>query len=94
MKLEQYEQAMYDCQRALQVNDRFAKAYNRMSKCYIALGNLTQASISLQKSFELEPENPVNKKDHKHLNDLKIIESLVNKAIESESFEKAVTNLT
>ena len=64
---------MNDCKNALNVNPRFAKAYNRMSKCHIAMGNLKEASIILQKSIELEPENPVNKKDQKALNDLKII---------------------
>ena len=85
---------MNDCRAALRINDKFTKAYNRMSKCQIALGQLTDASISLQKSIDLEPLNPVNKKDQKHLQDLKIMEKLVNMAIEEEKWEKAVTNLT
>ena len=76
------------------MNERFAKAYNRMSKCHIALGDLAQASISLQKAIELEPGNQANKKDQKHLADLKIIESLVQKAVKEENFDKAVTNLS
>jgi hypothetical protein len=36
----------------------------------------------LQKSISIEPDNPVNKKDQKLLNDLKIMESLVHKAVE------------
>lgn len=65
-----------------------------MSKCNIALGELAEASINLQKSIAIEPNNPVNKKDQKLLNDLKIMESLVHKAVEEQAFEKAVTNLT
>lgn len=85
---------MNDCQRAISVNEKFAKAYNRLSKCYIAIGDLTQASIALAKSMELEPGNDVNRKDQKHLDSLKITESLVNKALREELFEKAVTNLS
>jgi len=38
---------MRDCKIALDLNDKFAKAYNRLSKCHIALGDLAQASINL-----------------------------------------------
>jgi tetratricopeptide (TPR) repeat protein len=85
---------MGDCQRALQANPQFAKAYNRMSKCHIALGDLAQASISLQKAIELEPGNQANRKDQKALGDLKIIDSLVQKAVKEENYDKAVTNLS
>ena len=81
LKIEKFEPAMNDCRAALRINDKFTKAYNRMSKCQIALGDLTNATISLQKSIDLEPNNPVNKKDQKHLQDLKIMEKLVNNAI-------------
>jgi hypothetical protein len=43
--------------------------------------------------MELEPNNPTNKKDMKELNDIKITESLILKAIENDQFDKAVTNL-
>lgn len=63
LKVENFELAMNDCKTALNVNPKFAKAYNRMSKCHIAQGDLKQASVILQKSIELDKENPVNKKD-------------------------------
>ena len=85
---------MDDFKSALRIDEKFAKAYNRMSKCHIALGNLTEASFALQKSIELEPNNQVNKKDQKHLGDLKIIETLIGKAYEQGNYDKAVTNLT
>jgi hypothetical protein len=50
--------------------------------------------MTLQKSIELEPTNAVNKKDMKHLSDLHITETLSNRAIAENKFEKAVTNLT
>ena len=57
LKLDNFQAAMDDCKAALRIDEKFAKAYNRMSKCYIALGNLTEASFALQKSIELEPSN-------------------------------------
>jgi len=85
---------MSDCKAALRIDPKFAKAYNRMSKCHIQLGQLTDASITLQKSIEIEPANQVNKKDQKHLSSLKIIETLIHKAFAEEKYDKAVTNLT
>jgi len=85
---------MKDCLLALQADPKFCKAYNRMSKCYIALGNLYEASVALQKSCALEPNNPVNKKDQRMMSDLKITESLVKKAISEGHHDKAVTSLS
>ena len=47
LKLDNFQAAMDDCKAALRIDEKFAKAYNRMSKCYIALGNLTEASFAL-----------------------------------------------
>jgi len=55
---------------------------------------LKEASIILNKSIELEPDNAVNKKDQKALYDLKIIQSLIDKAIGEEKYDRAVTNLS
>lgn len=94
LKLEDFNSAMNDCKLALSIDAKFAKAYNRLSKCHIATGDLYEASVALQKSNELEPGNPINKKDAKHLADLKITETLINKALNAEAWGKAVTNLT
>jgi tetratricopeptide (TPR) repeat protein len=40
LKIEDFERAKQDCQLALNQNPNFAKAYNRLSKCFIALGDL------------------------------------------------------
>jgi len=38
IKIEKFDLAMGDCKIALEKDPKFCKAYNRMSKCYIALG--------------------------------------------------------
>ena len=77
MKVENFERAKQDCQLALNINPSFAKAYNRLSKCYVALGDLYQAGVQLAKSMEIDSKNEINKKDQKILADLKIVDSLV-----------------
>jgi tetratricopeptide (TPR) repeat protein len=94
MKVDNFNDAMRDCQQAIKYDDKNSKAYNKLSKCHVAFGDLVAASIALQKSMELEPDNPSNKKDQKQLADLKITESLVKRAIEEQQYEKAVTNIT
>jgi DnaJ family protein C protein 7 len=93
MKLNNFDAAKRDCQQALNVNPQFGKGYNRLSKCYIGLGDLVAASIALQKSMELDKNNETSKRDKKYLADLKITDTLVNRAISEEKFDKAVTNL-
>ena len=79
---------------ALRIDNKFSKAYNRLSKCNIALGELADASVNLSKSIALDPKNAVNKKDLKMLNDLKITKTLIDRFFEEEKYEKVVTNLT
>ena len=93
MKTDNYNDAMRDCQVALRYDDKNAKAYNKLSKCHIAFGDLVAASISLSKSLAFEPQNPTNKKDQRSLNDLKVVETLFKKAMAEDKYEKAVTNI-
>ena len=35
LKIDDFDAAMNDCKQALNIDPKFAKAYNRISKCYI-----------------------------------------------------------
>ena len=94
MKLLNYDSAMKDALEAIKRDPRFTKAYVRLSECYMVNGDLHQAMMALSKANELEPKSEANKKMGKLLHDLRIKETLINKAYEEEQFEKAVTNLT
>lgn len=50
--------------------------------------------MALAKSNEIEPNNAINKKDQKALNDLKINEKLVHKNIADGVFDRAVSQLS
>lgn len=40
IQLKDFKKAMEDCQMALKQNPSFAKAYKRMFRCHLSLGNL------------------------------------------------------
>jgi tetratricopeptide (TPR) repeat protein len=46
-----------DCEKALRMNEKFGKAYNRLSKCQLARGDISEAKKTLEKAIELEPSN-------------------------------------
>jgi serine/threonine-protein phosphatase 5 len=55
MKVDNFNDARTDCMQAINLDPKNSKAYNKLSKCHIAFGDLGAASIALQKSLELEP---------------------------------------
>lgn len=40
IKLAKYKEALYDCEQALVLNPKFAKAHMRSYTCYISVGEL------------------------------------------------------
>ena len=40
LKIDNFDLAMNDCKKALEINPQFVKAYNRMVKCQIVVGDL------------------------------------------------------
>lgn len=58
------------------------------------MGELQDAAMALAKSCELEPSNKVNKSDQRTLNDLKITDRMVKKAMAENMFGRAVTQLS
>jgi hypothetical protein len=40
IKQRKYKEALFDCEQALYLNDKFAKAHIRAQTCHLAQGNL------------------------------------------------------
>ena len=38
--MKEYKRAIEDCNNALKINNQFARAYKRLFKCYISLGEI------------------------------------------------------
>ena len=83
MKLGNYELAITDCQLATEKDPQFSKSFHKQFKCNVALGDLKEASINLQKAIEFEQNNNNLKNDLKELNNLKIIQQLIDKSIQN-----------
>eukprot|EP01017_Pseudomicrothorax_dubius_P035733 TRINITY_DN5050_c0_g2_i1.p1 TRINITY_DN5050_c0_g2~~TRINITY_DN5050_c0_g2_i1.p1 ORF type:complete len:466 (+),score=142.45 TRINITY_DN5050_c0_g2_i1:345-1742(+) len=55
--MEKYRQCIADCDRTLQINPNFAKAYRRRGKSRLALGLIDEANSDYQRAKELEPND-------------------------------------
>lgn len=53
IKQRKYKEALLDCEQALYLNDKFAKAHMRALQCYLAVGDLEKARQAAVKSVEL-----------------------------------------
>jgi len=93
LKQDNFKEAQEDCKAALRINPANVKAYHKLSKADIGLGELADASMNLSKALEFEPDNETNKKELKLLNDLRITEKVIYKNVEEKKFDKAVINL-
>ena len=47
IKQRKYREALFDCEQALYLNDKFAKAHLRAFTCYLVQGNLEKAKESI-----------------------------------------------
>ena len=47
IKLAKYKEALYDCEQALVLNPKFAKAHMRSFTCYTSIGELQKALVAL-----------------------------------------------
>ena len=54
IKKRKYKDALFDCEQALYINDKFAKAHLRAYTCYLVQGSLEKAKESIQKLIDLE----------------------------------------
>ena len=52
-KQRKYKEALLDCEQALYVNNKFAKAHLRAFQCYLVTGNLQKAKEAIVQAVEL-----------------------------------------
>lgn len=53
--LKNYEEALKDYDKAIELDPQFSKAYNNRGKAHFALGNYQQAIIDMKRSVEIDP---------------------------------------
>lgn len=56
--LKDYNGAINDCRRAIMIDELFIKAYSRVAKCYVSIGNVSEAVVQLASAVQLCINNP------------------------------------
>lgn len=64
IKMRRFEEAEYDCSEAIDLDDRYVKAYSRRGTARRELGKLIDAIDDLEFALRLEPENKELKKQY------------------------------
>jgi len=57
IELKDYKSAMLDCQEALSIDPKFAKAFARIGNCFLRLGNFFEARRNFAEALHIEPTN-------------------------------------
>lgn len=70
---------MEDCEMAIRLDPDFAKSYKRLFKSHLALGNIREARLALNKAVEKEPNDPFNTADKKLMDDAEYNERMIEK---------------
>ena len=91
--MKEFIRAIDDCEAALAVNPQFARAYQRLYKCRLSLGDLHAAKEALEKAKELDPADQSIQKDAKTLENVQNQERVVARHIEKSDYDTAINYL-
>jgi tetratricopeptide (TPR) repeat protein len=67
IQMKEFTRAIEDSEAAVRVNPQFARAYQRLYKCRLSLGDLQAAKEALERAKELDPADQSIQKDAKTL---------------------------
>lgn len=90
MMLNRYTEALEDARKAVTLDTQMVKAYVRIAKCGIALGDLTTAEQALNKIKELDTSNTLTANEVRSLELMKQYENDANNAYDKKDFRKVV----
>lgn len=88
--LNQYQEALEDARKSVQLDPKFVKGYIRILKCSIALGDLMTAEFAVKKIQSLEPDNTTINNEISSLESLKKLEVEAAKSYEKKDYRKVV----
>ena len=61
MELENFEECIKDCVKAIEIDPTFPKSYYRKAKALINIDRLSEALETLKTGLEIEPDNDIIK---------------------------------
>ncbi|XP_031343855.1 dnaJ homolog subfamily C member 7 [Photinus pyralis] len=88
--LNNYQEALSDSRKAVQLDNSFIKGYQRIVKCSIALGDTMTADQAMAKIVELDPTNASLNHDQRVIDILKQYEQESTKAYDKKDFRKVI----
>lgn len=80
--MKEFKKAQEECENALKINPKFARAYQRLFKCHLSIGDFNNAKLALIKSQEIDPADANNVKDAKTLESVLNQERVVARHVE------------
>eukprot|EP00467_Chlorarachnion_reptans_P005036 CAMPEP_0114524316 /NCGR_PEP_ID=MMETSP0109-20121206/21787_1 /TAXON_ID=29199 /ORGANISM="Chlorarachnion reptans, Strain CCCM449" /LENGTH=515 /DNA_ID=CAMNT_0001705745 /DNA_START=254 /DNA_END=1801 /DNA_ORIENTATION=+ len=89
-KLGEFEKAAADCESAIGLDSKFAKAYQRGSTSYCHIGKLDQALEMLKKGNSVNPYDVTIRKEIQKVKQLIQRKEDIKEAVEQKSYEKAM----
>ncbi|KAG8231912.1 hypothetical protein J437_LFUL011381 [Ladona fulva] len=90
MMLRQYQNALDDARKSVALDPGFIKAYIRLAKCSIALGDCSYADQTLAQANQLEPNNPAIAAEVNNLATVRHFVEDASKAYEKKEYRKVV----
>ncbi|KAK4880754.1 hypothetical protein RN001_008900 [Aquatica leii] len=88
--LNNFQEALSDARKAVQLDSSFIKGYQRVVKCGIALGDIMTAEQAIAKIIELDPTNASLNNDQKAIEIIKQYEHEAVKAYDKKDFRKVI----
>lgn len=70
IELEQFQLAINDCTKALELDPNYGKAYGRLAVIYIRMGQLEKARDAINNGLKIDPNNESNQKILTQINTL------------------------
>ena len=85
LKLMKYQQCINDCNSAIQLDPKFAKAYGRRGQAQLVLGDIDGAIMSYRQAYDIEGNENTLKKNAE---EAEMLQSFSKEMIECENEEK------
>lgn len=89
MMMGDYKGALKDCRDAIQIDDKFAKGYDRIIKCCLSLGDVVGAEQAIKKLSEIGSNNDICNKYEEQCKQLRGIGEKVGQCYERKDFRTA-----
>jgi len=85
------DRALSDCNRAIEKDPKYIKAYSRRGQTYLQMGKLMEAELDFKKVLEVEPKNSFPKEQIAEINKARVLQASGMKAVQEENWSLALS---